>query len=234
MISLIMPICNVNKELVELTEKALASLGGWDEFILIDNASDFLGKYDPDIWVINKKNLGYPASINQAIKLAKGELLAIANNDIRVSGNWPQIAREVLAEDPKIGSVHFRMVEYEDPFNLGNDTWITGKERWCTSSFFVMRKEAFIGYDENFGLGGYDDYDYWYRSRRVGWKTAYTNRAAYQHKHSSTQLALDQEARALRDKVNKEYYKSKHGEYPDIQFANMYSEQMKERWLPCP
>lgn len=233
--SLIMPIYNVSQELVELTKAAIDSIKGCDEFILIDNASPLEYFYpEATTYIRNKKNKGYPASVNQAVKKSKGDYLVIANNDIRVSPNWLTVSKEIFSEDEKIGSVHFRMINYDEPFNLGQDTWIQGKEKWCSSSFFVIRRGAFIGYDESYGLGGYDDWDFWRRVREKGWKTAYTNRASYQHKHSSTQLALDQAERFERDQRSREIYKKKFGEYPEEHFARTYPDQVNIPWLPFP
>lgn len=229
MIDVVMPVYIINEELLKLTENAIESLKG--ELILIDNGSPIM----PDsivrkahVYIRNDTNLGYTKAVNQGFDEVTSEFAAVANNDIRVSKNWEGVAKEVFVEDPKIGSLHFRMIDYDEPIQMGYNTWIKGKERWCTSSFYVIRKEAIQKYDEDYGICGYDDYDFWYRFRQKGWKTAYTTKACYQHKHSSTQLVLDQTERAERDKKNREYYKTKHGEYPDTQFAEMYPEQMQE------
>ena len=51
-------------------------------------------------------------------------------------------------------------------------------------------------------------------------------------KDSSTQNKLDQGARSERDKKNYEYFKKKHGEYPDIMWKKLYPEQFKRPWKP--
>lgn len=233
-ISVIVPIYNFTIELYELTKAALKTLKA-DEHILIDNNST-VGEINEikdwtDIYVRNKINLGYPAAVNQGIKLASGELIAISNNDVRVEKNWLTIAKEIFNEDEKVGSVHFRMTDYDIPMELGEKTWITGKERWCSSSFFVIRKETIPegGYDLSYTTGGFDDWDFWTRVRQQGWKTAYTTKSCYQHKHSSTLLALDRRDgdRAERDIKNREYFKAKFGDYPEDLFAKTYPEQMK-------
>lgn len=218
---------DITPELYELTKAACATLKA-EECILIDNAST-VGEIEwGDIRIKNTKNLGYPAGVNQGFKEATGDLIAVANNDIRASSNWLQVAKDIFEEHEKVGSVHFRMIDYDYPMAYGFNTWIEGKERWCTSSFFVIRGKALQEYDENFGFGGYDDYDYWHRFRQNGWKTAYTTKACYQHAHSATQRALSQAERAKRDQKNRTYFKSKHGEYPEVLFARLYPEQMKE------
>lgn len=208
----------INDELKQLTENAVASLQATKnneelDILTLDNT---------------KNNLGYPASINRGVCKAQGELLAIANNDIRVSSNWLNVTKEIL-ENPLVGSVHFRMIDYDAPIELGKNTALIGRERWCTSSFFVIRRKAFVWYDERYGLGGYDDWDFWHRMRHInGWLTAYTTKACYQHKHSSTQKALDIGDRSGRDIKNKELFKSKFGRYAEDIWNELYPDQMKE------
>ena len=231
MSDIILPVYLKNEELLQLTQGAIATLTG--RLIIIDNGSNLGENYLREkalVYIRNGENMGYPKAVNQGFKEVISDLVAICNNDIRVMQNWENVAKDIFSEDPKIGSVHFRMIDYDEPMQQGYNTWIVGKERWCTSSFFVIRKEAIQKYDENFGLGGYDDYDYWKRFRDKGWKTAYTTKSCYQHKHSSTQLALDQTERQERDKRNREYFKGKHGEYPDVLFAKTYPEQMQENY----
>lgn len=240
MIDVVMLAYNFNEDLAQLTESAIHSVKqspAMGKLILIDNASEVRAgmlREQADIYVRNKTNLGYPAGVNQGVALSKSKYVAIANNDIRVPSNWAEVAEKIL-RNPNVGTVHYRMIPYNQPFNPGDMVWITGKERWCHCSFFVIRKEAFLGYDENYGKGGFDDYDHNYRLRKNGWKQAYTNQAEFQHMDSITYRTIElPEDRAKRDKKNKEYYKYKFGEYPDIQFNAEFAEQLQEPYMPFP
>ena len=235
--SIILLRYDFTNELYELTKATVETLKA-DEHILIDNASIVGGIKDwADVYVKNKTNLGYCRAVNQGFRLATGDLLVVANNDIRVSPNWLEVAKDIFDNNQKVGSIHFRMLPYNEPFWYGLDTWVGGKERWCHSSFYVIRREALPEglYWEGYREGGYDDYDFWHRVRDInGWKQAYTNKAAFQHNDSSTYIALDKRDgnRAERDSKNRELYKQRFGEYPDIQFASLFPEQMKEAWKP--
>lgn len=236
--SIILLRYDFNDELYELTKNACKTLKA-DECILIDNAST-VGKIEwGDKRIKNKNNLGYCRAVNQGFKESTSELIAVCNNDIRVSPNWRVVAEEIFNEDSKVGTMHFKMIPYDEPFNLGYDIWITGKERWCHASFYVIRREAIPegGYFEGYKEGGYDDYDFFHRMRDInGWKQAYTNRAQFQHRDSSTYEALDERDnnRAARDFRNRELYKKRFGEYPDTQFIVKYSEQMSIPYKPFP
>lgn len=223
-----MPVWIVNEDLVNLTIDAAESLKG--ELIIIDNGSPMGGGVMRELahtYIRNKENLGYARAVNQGLKLCKNETVAIANNDIKVSANWEDVANNIL-ENKLVGSVHFRMIPYTQAFNPGNDIWIGGKERWCTSSFFVVRNR--ILYDENY-LNTYDDWDYWKRFRKL-YKQAYTNKAEYQHVNSYTQQFVAK--RSENDTKNREYFKKKHGGYPEDLFEKEFPGQLSQPWLPQP
>jgi GT2 family glycosyltransferase len=170
---------------------------------LVDNGSTLGGgrlRDMADVYIRLKNNLGYAKAVNLGLKACFGSnAVIIANNDIRVSNNYLKVAEEIL-EDETVGSVHFRMIGYEEPMILGEDTWTTGKERWCSSSFFIVRPTQF--YDDNF-FNSCDDWDWWLRYRKAGWKTAYTNKACYQHKDSHSQKKIPE--REENDKRNRDY-----------------------------
>lgn len=237
MFSVIMPVWIQQQETLFLTSNALNSIretGEKVEMIIIDNGSGkgaAVLREEADVYIRFQKNLGYPKAVNYGFRVAGGRYLAVANNDIRVSENIFKESEEVLELRDDIGSVHFRMVGYDEQINLGNRTWVTGKERWCSSSFFIIRKKAVPKglFDERFGLGGYDDVDFWLRVRDNGWKTAYTNKACYRHLHSHTQILLDNKdrgSRQERDKRNFEYFTKKWRVNPDQALVDRYPDQM--------
>lgn len=244
-LTVIMLTCDINEQLAELSKTAIDSINYSvqdKEFIIVDNNSTYGGAYARsgcDTYVRHKVNTGYTGGVNTGLALAHGDFIAIANNDIKVSPNWWDVAQEIFNSDPKVGTVHFRMDGYDENRPLGTDTYIGGKERWCHASFYVIRKEAVCEgrYFEGYTAGGYDDYDFFHRMRDLnGWKQAYTNRAAFQHLDSSTYTALDalEGGRSERDLKNREIYKERHGEYPDVQFAQLFPEQMTTAWKPFP
>jgi glycosyltransferase involved in cell wall biosynthesis len=222
-----MPVWVTDEETLGLTQAAIESIKVAPvKLIVIDNGSTHGGgalREWADLYVRNKENLGYAKAVNQGLRLAE-RYVVIANNDIVVSPNWYDV---VMSEATSNSSLHFRMIPYGEDFSYGVDTWKTGKERWCSSSFFFMRNGQ--QYDENF-LNSYDDYDFWARWRGDGRHQTYTNRACYKHKDSHTQQKIAD--RSERDKRNYEYYKERWGEYPDVQFARMFPEQMERQWKP--
>lgn len=228
MITTIMPVFIQDEETLALTKAAIESIQTKPVFwIIVDNASSVGGGYlrsISHIYIRNQTNLGYARAVNQGLALKNTELVAIANNDIRVSPNWQEVAKEVFIS-PQIYSCHFKMLDYDEPFQEGISIAYSGKERWCTSSFFVLNTKKYLFYYDEEYLNSYDDWDYWHTVRLSHLRTAYTDKASYQHKHSHTQIKIPE--RDENDKRNREYFKSKWGKYAEELFADKYPHQME-------
>jgi GT2 family glycosyltransferase len=225
MIKVIMPCYNINESLVDLTRDAIYSLKP-DHLTIIDNNSSFGAGFMrevADVYIKNKTNLGYAKAVNQGLNIHRfGELMAVANNDIVVSSNWKEVTEEIM-KDKNIVSLHFKMVPYNGFLTVGDDVWVTGKERWCTGSFFVMRN--YFRFDERF-LNSYDDWDIHLRMYQKGYHTAYTNKAVYKHLDSATQVLIP--GREEQDRKNRDYFFKKHGDTPENIWMKMFPDQMKQ------
>ncbi len=96
--SIIVPVWNQ----IEFTQQCIAALKShtrpaW-ELIVVDNGStDGTGAYlagvrdmstVPVTLVSNATNVGFPAAINQGLRLARGEYLVMLNNDVVVTDGW--------------------------------------------------------------------------------------------------------------------------------------------------
>ncbi len=230
-ISTIIPCWNTDMEIHNMTVLAVDSINKAKEteMIIVDNGSTFGAGYlreVADIYVRNQENIGYPGAVNQGLALSTGDVICISNNDIRVPENIFEVGLDIL-KDEKIGSVHYKMQPYDEPFNFGDKMWTTGKERWCTSSFFLVKREALPkgNYDLKYGMGGYDDWDFWHRVRHEnGWITAYSNKSAYQHWGSWTLSKMP----AFKMDENREHFKKKFGKYAEDVWNEQYPDQMKQ------
>lgn len=227
--TIIMPCFIINGELESLTRRAIESLKMPEVTLLVvDNASTQGGGYlrsVADIYIRNRENLGFAKAVNQGLKLSKTELTAVANNDIIASPNWFD-AVNTIALRANIGSIHPRMIDYDQPFAYGNNIVYKGKERWCTGSFFILKRrgqEGYQLYDEDF-LNTYDDWDYFKRLRDSGLNTVYTDIACYKHHHSFTQKLIPE--REENNKRNGEIFRKKWGDTAENLFAKEYPDQM--------
>lgn len=225
-IDVVMPVLIVSQESLTLTEAAINSLGDVN-LIIVDDASPFGGGFlrsKADTYVRNKERSRFAGSVNKGLKLAGDGLIAVVNNDIRVSPNWQEVVTGVFRDDTF--SVHLRMTDYGVPFAYGDETTYEGRERWCQASFFVIDGKKKQLFDENF-KHSYDDWEYFFRARK-NWKTAYTNRACFQHEHSFTrrQMANFQQE----EQGDREYFKSLYGDYAENLFAKQFPDQMQRDW----
>ena len=227
--TVILPCWIINEELLQLTKSAIESFGKV-ELIIVDNASPLGGGYlrsVASIYIRNSENLGYAKAVNQGLKLSKTKLTAVANNDIVVSPNWQEIVEEIVKNNIKVGSVHPRMIDYSMPFEYGASSVLTGKERWCTGSFFVLNRNGngYQLYNEKF-LNSYDDWDYFKRIRSAGFYTVYTDKACFRHQHSfSQQFVLERDEN---NKRNAEIFKEMWGDTAENLFTKEFPDQMKQ------
>ncbi len=224
---------------MDLTRSALFSLMKADipedtEVIIIDDGSPYgagVLKENATTYIYHAKNQGFMKSVNDGLRVARGDLIAVCNNDIKVAPNFYSVAEKILRENPSAYSVHPRMCFYDEPIRYGDSVFATGRERWCQTSFFIIdaRKGKFF-FPEHFdGTGGaYDDVYYWCDIRDKGLLTAYTTQTAFQHKDSSTTQLLGEESK--HHKENKEIFKARFGEYPDEYLIKLYPEQFRLNW----
>ena len=88
-VSIIVPVCNVEKYLVECMESILAQTLEDIEIICVDDGSkdlsgeilDVYAKKDTRVQVIHKSNTGYGHSMNVGIDAASGEYIGIVESD---------------------------------------------------------------------------------------------------------------------------------------------------------
>lgn len=88
-VSVLMPICNVEKYLRECLESAVNQTLGDIEFICMNDGSkdssgaildEFAARY-PNIKAVHKENEGYGISMNRALDMAQGEYIGILESD---------------------------------------------------------------------------------------------------------------------------------------------------------
>jgi len=250
MISIVIPSYIINDELEELTLNAIHSFKETTkdyELILVDDCStqgQEMLKREADVYIRNEKNLGYAPTMNKGWKVAKGDYIVTANNDIEVYPGWQEIFLKQLKEfdGDLIGGLGFKVREVEgrpiedyliNPGSLAKSTIISigGQFRdWMfPGGFFLMTREVLdkIGFfDENYKHGGYEDIDFFYQARLAGFKLLITPKVAYWHKEGATRFNSQEKGRAtIAEKHNFEYFIKKWGFDPN---EKMYEKIFKQ------
>ena len=93
------------------------------ELIVIDNGStdeslEIAHSYcgNPRYHLIeNRENTGFSHAVNQGIAMAKGEYMALFNNDAFAEPNWLEELLKTAESDPKIFAVSSLMLRYYEP-----------------------------------------------------------------------------------------------------------------------
>lgn len=160
-------------DLFDLTKKTIESIldNTYDfELIVVDNGSSHKEcvKYlqdKADVYVRNAKNEGYPQGVNQGLRLATGDYIAVCNNDIVVEEGWLNKLAAVV-DRPDIGAVCPLVVLHKDHDWFERKPMVVDKKKNFEGSCWVIHRRVLdqIGYlDEYFSPVYCEDTDYWHR-----------------------------------------------------------------------
>ena len=165
------------------------------EIIVVDNASkDGTTAYcrsEKLTFISLPTNAGFPVACNMGLQLASGDELLLLNNDVVVSSNWLSNLKRALYSAPDIGIVGpvtnyasgQQQVQtfYKDiagfhkaaeTANIPNVSKWIGTQR-IVGLCFLFKREVLnvVGLlDERFSPGHYEDDDYCFRARLLGYK----------------------------------------------------------------
>lgn len=217
-----------------LLESCLSSLREYTpepyEVIVVDN-----GSHDETMEVCRKyrcrfirfpRNQGFPIACNAGLKLARGELLVLLNNDVLVSNNWLHNMRSALLSSPKVGIVgpltnyasgiqrvkappYATLSEYlqiRDSLNTPDPAKWRDVERLVGFCMLFRRQLLHeIGLlDERFSPGHYEDDDYCHRTRAKGYRLLIAG-DTFVHHHGSASFRKQHSAylkKVLRRNLN--------------------------------
>lgn len=183
------------------------------EIILVENGNGvetFKDRFEQtyaDKVIKNEENLGFAKAVNQGIRAARGEYIAIVNNDVQVFQHWLEDLQlslrselDLVMATPMYGMPFARAVE---AFELRAKSFQEGEEAsdpqiketysdFVDFSCILTRKEMFdkVGlFDEQFHMYG-EDLDLLRRMKEVGLTYASTKRVNTHHIIGSTSSGL--------------------------------------------
>lgn len=242
-----------------LTERCLESLCQSEtleplEIIVVDNASTDetperlrawedkqhqLGR--PHRALLLERNRGFGGGVNEGLRLARGEFLAILNNDLVLSDGWARCLRRHLERDPGLGLI------CPTTNHIGNEAqvWLPGStpesllaaaHLRClehagesislhVAAFFcvMMPKRVFeaVGFlDESYFPGYFEDDDYCYRTRAAGFEIACAEDAYVFHELSASFNLEGREKREALLNRNRKIFESKWGPWRPHQYRS--------------
>ena len=188
------------------------------EVILVDNgsndgsadAAESLTLSYPLRILRNRENTGFCAANNQGIAVARGEWIALLNNDAEAEPDWLSEMLRVAVDDPRVGMVACKIVVFDNPRRIdkvGHLIWPDGQNRgrgtgeldhgqydrieevlWpdgCAALYRRSMLQQIGGFDEDLFAYG-DDAELGLRARLAGWGCIYTPHAVVRHRRGST------------------------------------------------
>jgi len=199
-----------------------------------DENTPYVGKKEGigNLLVIrNEENLGYPKAINQGIIFAKGEYICILNNDTVLTKDWLDhlvyhLENGLDAVGPmtnNISGIQKTNIDIYDTEETLNEAAIKFYEKnkgkytlcWRLVGFCLAFKKEVIDkiglFDQNFGLGDYEDEDFCLRAIEAGFRLGISNDCYIHHFGSATHKSLKINYEELL-KINKKYFDSKWSE----------------------
>ena len=211
----------VNYNRADLLRECLVSLAAQTypflEILVVDNGSS-----DHSLKVVRSfsderfrllsqdHNLGFAGGCNVAIREARGEFVALINNDAVATERWiEKLINVIRSSDPSIGMWASKVLFFETDIidKAGHLIYPDGQNRGrgtgekdcgqyerveetlfpdgCAALYRKRMLEEVGGFDETFFAYG-DDADLGIRGHWMGWKCLYVPNAVVYHHHSST------------------------------------------------
>lgn len=186
------------------------------EVILVDNASRdnslaLVTKNYPEVKVIAlSHNRGFTGGNNAGLRAARGEIVALLNNDTEADEHWLAEVTAAFERHPEAGSVASKMKLFDrrDTFHTAGDfyrvdglpgnrgVWEVDRGQYDREEYVFSACGGSAAYrrsmldqigllDEDFFFSG-EDIDLAWRAQLAGWKCVYAPRALVYHKLKAT------------------------------------------------
>lgn len=217
LVSVVVLTCNGRNHLEECLSSLLAQTWVEREILLVVNGStdgtaEFVReRFKEAVRLIElPKNIGYTGGNNAGLRAARGEYLALLNDDTRTDPRWLEEMVTTLQRKPECGLAACKILSYYQPEIIDNvghliypDGTFRGRGRLerdrgqydreeeilaPSGCAFLARRaalEAVEFFDEDFFIYG-DDADLSLRVRLEGWQVVYVPTAVVYHKYSAT------------------------------------------------
>lgn len=212
--SIVIPVYNGLPYLKKCVKSIYANSGVSFELIFVDNGSDektvkYLKSQKDCIKIFNKKNYGFAKAVNQGLRVASCDYIAVVNSDIIFYSDWLKNLLKILAK-PKMGMVgpmtnrtvglqRIKLAKKIENNSKALDIFSNAMRMKFKDEYFsihrligfcfVFKREIMdkIGLlDERFGIGCFEDIDYCLRVRQAGYTLAAVKNVFVYHYHHAS------------------------------------------------
>ena len=205
------------KSCLRSLETAMERVDEKAELLVVDNGSadgsvELVREHFPNVRLVElKRNEGFAGGLAKGIEAARGEWVAVFNNDTTVEPDALAVMLAAGASDPAVGSVaaQMRFADRRDVLNSAGfelDRLGIAADRLvgqrvndhqehepyevfgATGGAAIFRSEMLDevgGFDETF-FAFFEDVDLAWRARAHGWRALYAPGAVVYHHHSAT------------------------------------------------
>jgi GT2 family glycosyltransferase/tetratricopeptide (TPR) repeat protein len=192
------------------------------ELIVVDNAStdgtlDYLRRCSDVRLIEYNENRGHPSAVNQGIEASRGDRVLLLNNDTLVTRDALERLIAVMDSDPAVGLVGPCSNNAPGQQRVDAPYQLAGLEAYAAelaarragqtidtdvlAGFCLLLRRELVDrvglFDEMFGIGTYDDYDYCHRAGQAGYRLVIVADAFVHHFGSITLHAEGIDVEAL-------------------------------------
>ena len=171
------------------------------------------------------ENRGFSAAVNAGIAEARGDVIALLNNDTRADPRWLETLARTLATRPDIGFCASKMLSMAEPGRLDNAgidyrvdgfaitrgarepdgaAWSAPREVFgaCAGAAAYLRElfDDVVAFDERF-FAYYEDVDLSFRARLRGWRCLYVPEAVVLHRQGASTVPSIRNVLVARNRV---------------------------------
>ena len=215
-VSIIIPVYNKWQYTYNCLESILKNTANISyEVIIADDCStdptgEMLKKTEGIKTIKNEHNLGYLKNCNNAVKFANGQYVLFLNNDTYVMKGWLESLLEPAIKNDNVGIVGPNLLSTDG--NLLENGWIIRIDGWgepigrgdnpskyeynylkevdcVTGACLLIKKEIFINaglFDEQFSPAYYEEFDFAFSVRKMGYKVLVQPKARVVHYDNSS------------------------------------------------
>lgn len=214
----------LDDELVKMTIDALDTIYPYsDETIAVITPDSITPTYfldyciDKNITLLEAEK-GFPNFVSKGMEVSHGDYVAVLNNDILMPSDWSKKLLGLFEENTIM--VHPKTLKWEgEEFYKGRQVRynIDPKEGLFFSAF-ILNKKLYdkVKWDTDYDYWGFDDWDFYYRSRKLGFDSIWTDTTQYKHKSGATIKKIGREQFIEK---NRALFIKKHGIIPsDIEW----------------